>query len=291
MKKFIFGIIFIAAVLMTVPVRARAEEENRITVSDNILYDPDEHRFVFDMSNVGAGEVKCNISDGVLTNGPVRLESDVITILEVYKDGEKLDSSDLSEITEPGSYVVNAFINGQTIRVMGFTLIEQYTSMESYQLPKNYVVESLTYNGEAIECDPYVVYFDYEGDYVLTLCCGVSHTLYDIFLTIDKTPPVLALSNVKDGVAKGAVSLADREEGSELYIEYNNTEIIPVEELTATGSYFVVNTDAAGNRVEYKFDIVVAVNASTVWFIVIFVLIAAGITVYLLMSRKKMRIR
>lgn len=290
MKKFIY-LIFLLTLVMALPTVAEAAEENRVAVNDNMTYDPDEHMYVYSVTGDGIYEVMSNVADGLLTNGPVVIRHDAVTNVKVFRDGEEVDSSEFEALTKPGAYVVNASLNGNSNRILGFTIIGASSSISEYKLPMNFSVESMTLNDAAIDFDPYEIYFDYEGDYMLTFCCGAAHTMHDVFITIDKTPPTLALVNVKNGEAKGPVSLADAEPGADLYIEFNNIAIMPVETLTTTGTYYVKITDEAGNSSEYKFDIVVAINSSTVWFIVIFVILLIGITVYLVMSRKKMRIR
>lgn len=282
----LIGCIFI------IPTKVKASTENRFVVSDNVCYDPDISMFAFDLSDMGvSGEVLCNVPDGMMTNDPVSFDYSAAVKLSFYKDGEKLEGKKFDTFSEPGSYVVSVAVNSMSYKVMGFTIVDKYISSNSYRLPKGFVVDSLVHNGESLESDPNVAYFDEEGNYLITIVCGQSKPIFDISVTVDRTPPELALSNVVNGEAKGAVSLADAEPGSTLYIEFNNKELPTTELLTQAGSYHVRITDEAGNSSDYYFDIIVAVNANSLIFIIIFVVMVVGIGIYLYVSRRKMRIR
>lgn len=299
MKKILFSVflvlsmIFASAVCMVSAEDEDTENDGKVelvTVSQDVFFDEGAGMYVYLIESMDDLEVTSNVCDGMYTDGTVRISNNVILHMEIFRDGVQADV-DSENITEPGDYQINVSRNGVTKRLMSFTIVGEYSKMEYYKLPTGFHATGLFYNGEEVECDPYYVSFEKEGDYELVYVCTATETQYGFSTTIDYTPPEVFFDGVTDGIAKGAVTISSNEEGVNYVVMLNNEVIEAAETLDTTGHYRVVAYDRAGNSEEYSFDIVVHLNGESILFIILIILIAVGAVVYTYMAGHKVRVR
>lgn len=290
MKK-LFIPILLLFVAMALPARVYAGEEDRVFLRTNVYYDKADGMFTYVMEDVGGAEIKTNVVDGMMTNGPVSISCNIAFTLLLYRNGVQVDNPDMSNITEPGAYVLQIQGTGNSYMVMKFTIVGRFSSVENYRLPAGFAISRVYMNDEDLELSGGEVEFSTEGYYIVESVCINTGEEYSVTINTDFTKPVLALEGVVDGVARGVVDLRDAEQGSTLYVERDGVYIGSPLELTQTGKYYVKITDMAGNFSEYYFDIIVHLDVITVLFIVVFFVLIGALGVYLLMSRRKMKVR
>ena len=247
------------------------EEDEKVKLLGDGSYGFDLEQQMF-VSYVGRSAFYSSVPPGiVLSSGQevsFRLPSGVTGTL--YKDGDPLDGAELSQISGSGSYVLQVQGSGAyDTYPFRFTILEELTgTLVDYTLPGGFAFDSVTINGEAVtpEYANYVQFLE-EGDFQLHYSCPDIGRSYTLTLTVDRTPPVLALPEVTDGEAHGAVSLADLEPGAWIQVEHNGESsrvTSPKTVLSEAGRYVLTVYDQAGNSSQYVFTIHVYLNLSAV---------------------------
>lgn len=289
MKRYLIPMIML--LILAAPVTAKAAQTDRVCIDTNVYYDTAENCYIYVIENLGNVEIQSSVASGMYTNGPVSLKYNNTLNVTVFKDGVQLEASDYSEISEPGSYVVQLMGSGVSSSVLNFTIVGELGAFSKYVMPKGFSIMGLYKDGEEVETNGSVAEFGEEGFYLVDYMNIETGVTYSLRVTVDKTPPTLALEGVVDGVAKQGVSLRDKEEGATLYIEQDGVSINPPAVLEETGKYYVKITDAAGNYSEYSFEIRVGINGMTLLFVIVFIIMVIALGVYLFVERTKMRVR
>ena len=267
------------------------EGVEQIQLSNSLYYNFPADRYIY---TVDAGpEVRCSVADGMVTNGPVSVEFSSGASGRLYRNGEALTDQDLSMIEEPGSYTVSVNgNNGLSVQPFSFTVVNALTGvLDKYELPTGFVFTGATRDGDAIDYTADRVDLSEEGSYVLTYLCQSSCVAYSLEITVDHTPPTLALTAVEDGAAKGPVDISDLESGASIRVKLDGKELYQTDLLTETGSYHIWVQDAAGNTTEYQFRILTYLNTSAVVFVTLAAALCVFLVIYIVYSRKKLRIR
>jgi hypothetical protein len=133
-----------------------------------------------------------------------------------------------------------------------------------------------------------------DGTYEIVVT-DIAGNVTTVTFTLVTIPPTVELIGVEGGgtVKGGTVILRDLSETATVEVYFNGS-LIPYtlgESLSDLGSYRIVLTDAAGNVIEYSFEIAYAVNTAgtVIILIVILGIIGSGVAVFLFRKRGKFR--
>lgn len=268
-----------------------AELADRVYLSGGNYFDKETEMYVYVVEEAASAEVSCSVADGMLVNGPVRIGYNPIFPIMLYKDGSEV-TPDWNRITDPGTYLVKIMSNGSPYNVLGFTIVGEYTSLTQYSLPDGCSVSLCTLNEKEIVTDIDVVALDQEGVYHVEYRNSFSKMTHSFTTCVDHTAPTLTLEGVVDGRAKGAVSIGDVDSQDEIFVTLDGKHIVPEDsKLRTIGKYYIRVTDPAGNSTEYEFEIVVSLDFYTILFLIAFAILIVGLVVYLMIGRRKMKVR
>lgn len=263
--------------------------DTQIALTDSIYYDSLTERYLY-ITDVG--QVEASVMDGMIVTEPVVLSSENSSVLILYKDGERMTQDDTTTIKDSGFYVVQYNDNdGATQTVLEFTIVPSLTGMiTQYSLPNGFKATEITRDEESVAVSSDIDLTE-EGTYHIAYQCERTQASYTLDVTIDHTAPVLALSGVENGVAKGPVDLSDVEEDATVTITLDGKNYNYREKLSESGDYVVTITDAAGNESTYEFTIRIYLDSSAYVSILIILAILAGIVIYMVIERKRLRTR
>lgn len=263
----------------------------RVTVSDGVTYDRDRQGYLYTVGSTA--QLLSTVADGMIVRGEVRLEPDDGVEVTLYKNGTALEQPDLTHISDIGDYVVEATVNAQKYRPLTFSIVGETTCrLSGYTMPTGFSITNVTLDGEEIYYDRSYVSMEKEGYYVISYSCPRNGKTYSLDVTVDTTPPTLALAEVDErGQARGPVSLADIESGASIAITLDGKAINYTSELTESGEYQITLMDKAGNVTTYNFTILLYFNWSSLLFFAIVIGIAVAVCIYIVISRKTLTVR
>ena len=263
-------------------------DSDRVTLDGNTYYDLKTRMFVYRIPG-STSEIYCSAANGMITNDFVSVYVPDGVAYTLYRDGELIDSPDLNSLREEGIYDLNLAVqNAMRIR---FTVVALKTAgLMEYRLPDGFEILEVQRDGETLLSAPNAVDLTEEGNYQITYRNRLTGIPYQLSLPIDRTAPTLALEAVVNGVAKKPVDLSDVEEGATLYVEQDGKEIHAAE-LLESGNYVVTVTDQAGNSTVYKFTLQVYFNLNSILFFILFPAMLVGLIIYLIHSKKHLRVR
>lgn len=270
---------------------ALPEGVERVQLDSASYYDFTAHRFVYTFSS--GMEVSSTAPNGIVTNGPVSVELSTGAVGKLYRDGAPVSETGFTDLRTPGSYVLSVNTNsGVTAEPLQFTIVDSVTGLfDSYTLPDGFAITDAQRDGTPIVFGVQQVDFSEEGSYELSYFCESTGISYSFRTQIDHTPPTLALAEVTDGEAKGPVDISDLEAGAAVRIELDGKDIGYATELTQSGNYHLWLQDKAGNTTEYQFRILVYMNTSAIFAVILAMAVILGLIVFLVYSRKKLRVR
>jgi len=260
-------------------------------ISGNMYYDPEEQRYCCEMGSSG-DYIYSSMMDGMVTANYAVLDYPEDALVVVYKDGEPYEG-DVTAIGERGSYTVIYQEGTLELPLFSFQVISSVSGdLSIYRMPSGFSVQSVTINDEEqYNLSRSAVDMSAEGKYLITYCCQKTGVIYDLKVEVDHTPPTLLLEAVKNGVASGPVDISDVEDGADIEIYYEGKQMGYTGILKDNGDYQIVLFDRAGNRTEYAFHINVYFNVNSIVFILMFIAIVAGVIIYMMKARKKLRVR
>ncbi len=263
----------------------------RVTVSDGVVYDRDRRGYLYTVGD--SAQLLSTVVDGMVVQGEVRLEPDEGMEITLYRNGTALDQPDLTHIYETGDYVVEETVNGRKYQTIAFSIVGDVTCrLAGYTMPGGFSITNVTLDDQEIYFDRGYVSMEKEGHYVVDYTCTRGGRTYTLDVTVDTTPPTLALAELNEkNQARGPVSLADVEEGASIGITLDGKEINYTSELTESGEYSIVLMDKAGNVTNYNFTILLYFNWSSLLFFAIVLGVAIAVTVYIVVSRKTLTVR
>ena len=263
-----------------------------VQMGNGVSYDRYSRRYIFP---VGNSRILSSVADGMIVTDSVVLSKDGEMNISVFKDGEAM-SEIPSEITAVGDYVVVTGNGNSQNQLLTFQIVNSVTGkLQQYILPTGFVVQSVRRDGESLSHEAGSVRFEEEGDYVVDYSCSINSAEYTLKVRIDHTPPQITFGGLdEDNEARGPVTIQGLSEGDTISIIYDDEESVDLDDenqVSETGRYHVVVTDAAGNSTEKDFEILLYLNFNATMFIVAFLLVVIGICIALLISRKKLRVR
>ena len=292
MKKIILLFVlltFMCAVAM--PVFA-AQADMPLHIAGNTYYDSIEKAFLYYLNATTSQAVRSNVADGMITEQAVSVKADAGVTLEVYLNGERLQSISGETFQTPGEYVV-MYVNGSVPeRLFSFTIVPKVcNSVTSYALPAGFEFTEASLNKESIAFEKNYIKLTQEGEYNIHYRCMKTNVPYQLLLKTDFTGPVLSLENVKEGKARGPVDISEAKNAAHITIYHDGEKIGRKDVLTESGEYYIELADEAGNKTTYSFTILIYFDGNSWLFFLLIIGSCVGIIIYLVHSRKHLRVR
>ncbi len=272
------------------PETGEPKEENNNTTQTDIgsgtIYDVTIGKYIY---KVGDIEIAISYPNGSTVTSEVQFTVSGNAYV-LYRDGKEISRPGNGAVSEQGGYTI--VVNDDIENAIRFTIVGKETGkLYDYTVPENFEITSATRNGENVKQGSTSVDLTEEGEYAIGYQCTKTGVGYTINLVVDHTPPVLALKEVVDGHAKGPVDISDLERGASLTVYVDGNLIKEKKLLTQSGFYNITVEDKAGNQSTYAFRIDIYFNFDAVAFIVIVLVLIIALVTYLVISRKKLRIR
>lgn len=236
---------------------------------DEYGYDRDQHCYT---NRLGSKSFFSSIPNGaVLSHNQITKVSfsfPVDLTGTLYRNGNQLAEADLTDIADPGSYLLEVHSSTSSDSVtFHFTILDLLTnSLSEISLPDGFTFEYVRLNGEglSLEFDNYLELLE-DGLYELCWSCPDIGQSYTVSFTRDTVAPTLALPEVADGQARSEVTLEDLEDGGYILMENageTSTIINPNTVIRNPGEYVLTVYDQAGNSTRYAFVIHLYLNLS-----------------------------
>ena len=282
-------LVFMCAVAM--PVFA-AQADMPLHIAGNTYYDSKENSFLYYVNATASQAVRSNVADGMITEQAVSVKADTGVTLEVYLNGERLQSISGGTVQTPGEYVVMYVGGTVSERLFSFTIVPKLcNSVTSYALPAGFEFTEATLNEEPISFEKNYIKLTQEGEYNIHYRCMKTNVPYQLLLKTDFAGPVLSLENVKDGKAQGPVDISEAKNAAHITIYHDGEKIGKKDVLTESGEYFIELADEAGNKTTYSFTILIYFDGNSWLFFLLIISSCVGIIIYLVHSRKHLRVR
>lgn len=263
------------------------DTREKIRVNSGCSYEAESGLFVFPIDDQKDVFVKSSVADGMVTNNAVSIEFSMAKEYSLIRNGVEVQNADLSSINETGNYILSC--GGK--KVLEFKIVGEFSTLEFFYTPIGFYVKEVLIDGEPAQYESNVVSMTAEGKYEVTYICEATNRTYVFSTNVDRTAPVLMLEELdKKGRAKGPVDISDREQNSTIKVLLNGQEIDAKDTLTKSGKYTVTIYDRAGNSNTYKFTIMIYLNMSSTFFLLLIIAIVVGITVYIVISAKRLKV-
>lgn len=264
-------------------------------IKDGCYYDMTLERYVYAVGT-NSEAVVANIADGMITSMPVGITVDSAYTYVIYRNGKEVgEEYDISNLQTPGAYVLEVNDGIDTITPIKFRIVGEYTNIDLYEMPQGFMITSVTRDSGEVNTKSSEVSLEEEGSYVIDYRCMRTKQDYRLSVKVDHTAPVLALEALNEkNEAHGPVDISDIEveEDFGIRILFEGEEEVPYQRvLTNAGSYEITVADAAGNLNTYAFEIRMYLNISSIAFILLLLASIAGIVAYLIISKKKLKVR
>lgn len=267
--------------------------DDLIRISDRVRFDPEQRMYVHYLDNTGSMRVTTGIVDGMYVSDRVEIIPDSGVALNLFLNGEEVEDPDWTDISDPGEYVVMLASGGETgDRLFSFTVVgDKNGRIKSYRLPEGFEMVEATLNGAGIYYDRNFVDLSLEGEYYIKTRCIRSDTEYELMYLADFTAPAPVLEGVEDGVARGPVTITGVDERDSVGLWLNGERIGYSEVITASGDYVLKVGDEAGNISTYQFTIQLYFDGNSIIFFGVMIAVVLGTVLYVLLSRKRLRVR
>ena len=292
MKK--LCLLFAVLILMcavAMPVLA-AQEGTPVHISGSTYYDSAEKAFLYYVNANTAQAVRSSVADGMITEQTVTVKTDAGVAIEMYLNGERLDGISGGSFQTPGEYVV-MYVGGTVPeRLFSFTIAPKLCNyVTGYALPAGFEIVEAYLNETPVSFDKSYIKLTEEGNYDIRYRCTKTNVPYQLLLQTDYTGPVLALEAVTDGTAQGPVDISDAKDAAHVTIYHDGEKISKKDVLTESGEYYIELADEAGNKTTYTFTILIYFDGNSWVFILMILCACVGVTIYLVYSRKHLRVR
>lgn len=290
-KRYLLFVLLVVLSALAMPVMAEQTTMPE-QISGNTYYDDIENTFLYYVNPAAPQAVRCNVADGMITEQSVSVQTEAGVALEVFLDGERLSGVTSGVYQTPGEYVVMYTGGTSPERLFSFTIVPKLCNyVTGYALPAGFEFVEATLNGQAVGFEKNYIKLTEEGEYRINYRCVKTGIPYQLCLRTDYTGPVLSLEEVKDGQARGPVDISETKDAAYVTI-YHDGEIISRKDvLTQSGEYHIELADEAGNKTTYDFTILIYFDGSSWLFFVLVLSSCVGLIVYLVHSRKHLRVR
>lgn len=261
--------------------------KDKQTIYSGCIYDKNKQMFIYTVDASAGLEVSSSVADGMITNNSVSLGVAKEKEFELFKDGTKIDSPNYASIKQAGNYVLQ--YKGK--KVIEFRIIGQYSTLEIFYTPKGFYISEVLLNGAAAQYGYESVSLSGEGTYQVSYICEATGRTYSFTTIIDRTAPELTFKELDEkGRARGPVEILNREPKSTIKIVLDGEEQKVTDTLTKSGEYKVTIFDQAGNYNIYEFTIMIYFNTSGIAFIALIFAVIGGISAYIIISSKRIRV-
>lgn len=271
------------------------EEKHDVKLSDDGVYDYEQNTYTYFVPGDEKMSVTSSVPNKMITTDSVSLSVEGGVTALVYRDGEMLEEVDLSDIEDPGNYAVVASGAESEYQILAFTIIPEKTGMiSSYQLPEGFEVTEVTIDDKEQKIsNKSMVKMKDDGTYVIYYRCRTTGMEYGLKVEIDHTPPSVEIEGLKNGKARSAVTVTGMDDDDSYWLEKDGEEYkLPKDGvLKMPGKYELSVTDDAGNTVEEKFEIQFYLDRQGIIFGAIALAVIVGGIVFMIYSRKKLRVR
>lgn len=269
-----------------------AQADMPLHIAGNTYYDSAERAFLYYVNATASQAVRSNVADGMITEQVVSVKADTGVTLEVYLNGERLQSISEGTFQTPGEYVVMYVGGAVSERLFSFTIVPKLcNSVTSYALPAGFEFTEAFLNEEAISFEKNYIKLTQEGEYNIRYRCMKTNVSYQLLLKTDFTGPVLSLESVTDGKAQGPVDISEAKNAAHIAIYHDGEKIGRKDVLTESGEYYIELADEAGNKTTYSFTILIYFDGNSWLFFLLLLGSCVGIIIYLVHSRKHLRVR
>jgi hypothetical protein len=228
----------------------------------------------------------------MITEQAVSVKADAGTALEVYRNGTRLDSISEGVFRDPGEYVVMYMGGAVSEQLFSFTIVPEFCNyVTGYTMPVGFEILEATLNGETAEFDKGYIKLTDEGKYNIRYRCNKTNMTYQLAVKTDFTGPVLSLTEVENGAARGPVDISEAGQAAAVNIYHDGEKIAYKDVLTESGEYYIELADKAGNKTTYSFTILIYFDSNS-WIFFLMVLSACvGLLANLMHARKHLRVR
>jgi hypothetical protein len=276
---------------LAMPVSA-AQADLPLHIAGNTYYDSVEKAFLYYANATASMAVRSNVADGMITEQAVSVKADAGIPLEAYLNGERLQSISGGTFQTPGEYVIMYVGGSVPERLFSFTIVPKLcNSVTGYALPAGFEFTEASVDDEAIPFEKNYIKLTEEGKYNIHYRCMKTNVSYQLLLQTDFTGPVLSLKNVKDGKAQGPVDISEAKNAAYVAIYHDGEKINRKDVLTESGEYYIEIADEAGNKTTYSFTIMIYFDGNSWLFFLLVICSCVGIIIYLVHSRKHLRVR
>ena len=283
--------VFVLMCAVAMPVLAE-QTDMPLHIAGNTYYDSIEKTFLYYVNATASQAVRSNVADGMITEKAVSVKADAGVTLEVYLNGERLQNISGGTLQTPGEYVVMSAGGSVPERLFSFTIAPKLcNSVTSYALPAGFEITEVSLNSEPIAFEKNYIKLTEEGEYNIHYRCVKTNVSYQLLLKTDYTGPVLSLVNVKNGKAQGPVDISEAKNAAHIKIYHDGEKISRKDVLTESGEYYIELTDKAGNKTTYSFTILIYFDGNSWLFFLLIIGSCVGIVIYLVHSRKHLRVR
>lgn len=263
-----------------------------IHIAGKTYYDDVGKAFLYYADANADRAVRSNVADGMITEQAVSIKADAGVALEVYWNGQRLESVPTEPVQTAGEYVVMYVGGPVSERLFTFTIVPQVcSSVTSYALPSGFEIIGATLDKVTIPFDRNYIKLTEEGVYTIQYRCSKTNIPYQLQVQTDFTGPVLSLEEVSDGIARGPVDISEAKNAAYLSIYHNGDPIGRKDVLTESGEYYIELADEAGNKTTYSFTILIYFDGNSLLFFLILLASCSAVVIYLLHARKHLRVR
>ena len=292
MKKLCF-VLAVMVFVCTAAVPALAAQDGLpLHIAGSTYYDSVEKTFLYFVNGSASQAVRSSVADGMITGQPVSVKADAGVALEAYLNGQRLDSLSGGAFQAPGEYVIMYVGGAVPERLFSFTIVPKLCNgVSSYSLPKGFELLEATLNEEPVTFDKGYIKFAEEGEYNIRYRCIKTNVSYQLQLVTDFTGPVLSLDEVTDGKARGPVDISEARDVAHITIYHDGEKIGRKDVLTESGEYYIELADEAGNVTTYSFTILIYFDGNSWLFFLLIICSCISVVIYLLHSRKHLRVR
>ena len=293
MKKKLRILLLALLVIWSLSVPALATESTGpVYIAGNTYYNSANKAFLYYVDGSTDQAIYSSVADGMITAQAVSVKADTGVAFEVYLDGERVESVSGGAFQEPGEYVVMYMGGAVSERIFSFTIVpEQCNYVTGYTLPAGFEMVDATLNEEPVAFDRNYIKLADEGEYNIQYQCIKTSVPYELRVRTDFTGPVLSLEEVIDGAARGPVDISEAQEAAVVNIYHDGEKISRKDVLTQSGEYYIELADEAGNMTTYSFTILIYFDGNSWLFFLLVLAACIGVVIYLMHSRRHLRVR
>ena len=271
------------------------EQSENVSVSDGVTFNYEQNMYTYTVPDSGELTVSASVANRMITTGEVSISVSNGVTATLYRDGEPVDEAEYGSIGWVGNYSLVVSTEGNETQLFTFTIVPEKTGMiSSYQLPDGFDIVEVALNDEVQNVsEKKIISMKKEGMYLISYRCRATGVEYALRVEIDHTPPAVKLEGVEDGKAKQAVTVTGIEDGDSVSMTKDGNEYkLPSSGvIKMPGKYTISVTDDAGNTVKEEFDIKFYLDRQGLWFGLIAAAVIISAISYMVMARKKLRVR